>query len=94
MQPWVSSAHMLQPAGRIGSSAVLYALRAPAPVNRLDFHVHDSTTCVVLRSFDACMTKSDDVLLYCESVFFYITSAWLTCVLRWVRVDEFYTVVL
>ena len=45
MRPWVSSTHkvMLQRAGCIGSSAVLYALRAPTPVKRLDFHVHDST---------------------------------------------------
>ena len=33
---------MLQRAGHIGSSAVLHELRAPAQVNRLDFHVHDS----------------------------------------------------
>ena len=47
MQPW--HAILRAGAGRIVSTCalhattcVLYALRAPAPVNRLDFHVRDS----------------------------------------------------
>ena len=52
MQPWISGTHMHLCAvarwslriNMCTARSVLYALRAPAPVNRLDFHVHDSTS--------------------------------------------------